>query len=197
MAKIRADRKGALARATSATIGLIFVTLALGHPDLALLMSLGHASFRMIQVLRSPNVITDTQNISSALGRMPWPKLIPDWLYRLCWRLRRVDTDVHGQFLHMLQRVSGRLHKPKFKMLSKYQQWLVTGVGVVLAGAPFTPLSHYMEESLMELLPTHPLIAGTIMLGHLGVSVFLIRFLLLKVLDPRRFHRRPDEKTNK
>jgi hypothetical protein len=34
--RIRADRKGALANATSSTLGLIFVTLALGYADLAL-----------------------------------------------------------------------------------------------------------------------------------------------------------------
>ncbi len=187
ISKIRADRKGALARATSATIGLIFVTLALGHPDLALMMSLGHAAFRMTQVLYAPNMITQTQNMRSALGRMPWPKQVPDWLYRLSWTLRRVDTDFH--LLNILHWISRRLPMPRVR--SKFEQWLVTGVSIVLAGAPFTPVSHYMDHWLMELLQTHPVFAGIFMMGHFATSVVLIRFVLLNVLHKRRFHKKP------
>jgi len=69
----------------------------------------------------------------------------------------------------------------------------VTGVSIVLAGAPFTPVSHYMDKWLMELLPTHPLFAGTIMFGHFVVSVVLIRFLLLNVPHTRWFHKKPNK----
>jgi hypothetical protein len=186
VAKIRADRKGSIGRATSATIGLIFVTLALGYPGLALTLSLGHAAFRMMQVLLAPNIIAQTQNLRSALGRksLPWPKVVPDWLYQLCWTLRRVDTDFH--MLNVLLWISRRLRLPK--PMTRFQQWAVTTVSVVLAGAPFTPVSHYLDELLMELLPTHPLVAGMIMLGHFALSVVLIRFLLVDVLHTRRFH---------
>lgn len=185
VAKVRADRKGAIAHATSATLGLIYVILALGHVDLALLLSLGHAAFRMVQILRTPNIISDTRNLRAALGRMPWPKLMPDWLYRICWRLRRIDSDFH--LLNVLHWMTRKLHgAPKPLALSKHQQWLLTSASVVLAGAPFTPVSHYLEELLMQLLPTQPLLAGLIMFGHFGLSVVLIRFLFLKVLDGRR-----------
>ena len=186
VSKIRADRKGSLARATSATIGLIFVILAMGHPDIALLLSLGHAAFRIIQILRSPNIIAETQNLRSSLGRMPWPKYVPDWLYKLCWRFRRIDTDFH--LLNVLHWMSRRLHAPKPPVLNKFTQWLVTGTCVVLAGAPFTPLSHYMENLLMDLLQTQPALAGLIMVVHFGISVMLIRYLLVSVLHRRRFH---------
>lgn len=187
ISKIRADRKGALARATSATIGLIMVILALGYPDLALLMSLGHAAFRMTQVLYAPNMIAQTQHISSGLGFMPWPKMIPERLYRFIWALRRMDTDFH--LLNILHWMSRRLYTPKPR--SKFEQWLVTGASIVLAGAPFTPVSHYMEHWLMELLETHPIFAGLIMIGHFALSVFLIRFVLLYVLHKRRFNKKP------
>eukprot|EP00659_Diplonema_papillatum_P012106 gene12106-18705_t len=49
--KIRADRKGAVAYATSGTIGLIMVVLAAGYGDVALLLSFGHAAFRIMQIL--------------------------------------------------------------------------------------------------------------------------------------------------
>jgi len=188
VAKIQSDRKGSIARATSATIGIIFVILSLGHQELALILSLGHAAFRMMQVLLAPNTITHTSNIRSGLGRttVQWPKLVPDWLFHLCWSLRRIDTDIH--LLNLLHWISTPLRMQT--QLSKLQQWLVTSVCVILAGAPFTPISHFMEKWLEELLPTHPFSAGMIMLAHFALSVVLIRFLLLNVLHTRRFHKK-------
>ena len=80
---------------------------------------------------------------------------------------------------------------PEGWKLSKAQQWLATCTGVVLAGAPFTPLSHYMEESLMDLITVHPVLAGCLMGGHFLFSVLVVRFLFLNVLDPKRFSQNP------
>lgn len=185
--RIRADRKGAVAHATAATLGMIFVTLAMGHPDLALLMSLGHAAFRMIQILRAPNVITDSQNLRSALGRMPWPVQVPEKLYRLAWVFHRFHSDFH--LLHVLHMLSRHVMLKNPPHLTKLQQWGVTGLIVALAGAPFTALSHFKEELLMDLLHTHPAWAAGIMVGHFTLSVILIRFLFLNILNARRFQR--------
>eukprot|EP01102_Stenamoeba_stenopodia_P000183 TRINITY_DN10145_c0_g1_i1.p1 TRINITY_DN10145_c0_g1~~TRINITY_DN10145_c0_g1_i1.p1 ORF type:complete len:296 (+),score=58.39 TRINITY_DN10145_c0_g1_i1:488-1375(+) len=187
VAKIRADRKGAIANAASATLGLIFVVLAMGYSDLALVLALGHAAFRMIQILRSPNSIADSQKLRSALGRLTWPKVVPDWLYRLSWTLRRFDSDFH--LLHVLHLISRPLQMKEPWKLTKLQQWLVTAVIVVLAGAPFTPLSHWLEEKLIHLLQTDPENAFYLMLFHFAISVILIRFLFLNVLDARRFYK--------
>jgi len=188
VSKVRAERKGAVANATSATIGLIFVVLACGYSELALLLSFGHAAFRMQQILLAPNVLAHSQYLRSALGFMPWPKLIPERLYRLCWALRRFETD-HSHLLHLLHRLSRPLVSRKPWELTKLQQWSITAVCVVLAGAPFTPVSHYLEELIMHLLPSHPYLAGAIMMAHFLSSVVLIRFLLLNVLSARRFRR--------
>ncbi len=195
ISKIRADRKGAIAYATSATIGLMFVTLALGYRDLCLMMAFGHAAFRMTQILRSPNIISETQNLRSALGRFPWPRVVPDWLFRLSWTLRRIDSDFH--LINVLHAFSRHLNVLKPAKLSKYQQWIATAVIAVLAGAPFTPVSHFLEHTLMEMLPTNPGLAAAIMMGHFAFSVVLIRLLFLKVLDARRFHRSSRRSTPK
>ncbi|KAI9028762.1 hypothetical protein DFJ74DRAFT_641843 [Hyaloraphidium curvatum] len=187
VAKIRSDRKGSVARATSATLGLIFVTLAAGYPAVALLMALGHAAFRMIQILRAPNVIADSQFLRAALGKMPWPRVVPDRLYRFVWALRRIDNDVH--LLSVLNWIGGHLHLPSARKLSKLQQWALTAVGVVIAGAPFTPLSHGLEEWLMHTLPEHTFVAVMVMVAHFGLSVVVIRYLLTQVLSARRFRR--------
>jgi uncharacterized protein YbcC (UPF0753/DUF2309 family) len=187
LSKIRSDRKGAIANATSATIGLIFVVLALGYRDLALLLSLGHATFRIIQVLRSPNAITDANRMKDALGYAPWPRIVPPWLYKFTWTLHQFVSDF--QLVHVLQMLTRRVPMERSLHLSKVQQWALTGLMVALAGAPFTPVSHFLEEFLMEVLPHHPMLAGGLMLAHLGFSVVLIRFLLLNVLDKNRFLR--------
>lgn len=197
LSKVRADRKGSIARATSSTLGMIFVILAMGYPKLALTISLGHAAFRMIQILRAPNAISDSQNLQSAIGAMPWPKIVPDWLFRFSWRMRRLDTEFH--FLHFLHSFSARLHisnKKKWN-LSKIQQWALTSVCVVLAGAPFTPFSHYLDELLIEMLPTHPFVSSAIMFGHVVFSVVLMRFVFVHVLYSGRFKIRNNQKDSK
>ena len=62
IANVRNDRKGAIASATSATVGMIYIVLAAGFDDLALWLSLGHGAFRMNQVLRSPSSIADSND---------------------------------------------------------------------------------------------------------------------------------------
>ena len=187
VSRIRADRKGSIANATSAAIGLIYVIMALGYSDLALALSFGHAAFRMNQILRSPNVISDQQKLRKAMGKSPWPRVVPDWLYKSSWALRRVDSDFH--VLHTLHRLSRRLRMPSSWRPSRQVQWLLTASTIGLAGAPFTPLSHYIEEQLGELLLTQPSLAIALMVTHFGMSVVLIRFLFMNVLNVRRFQR--------
>lgn len=185
VAKIRADRKGALAHATAGTLGLIYVTLAMGHTDLALALSLGHASFRMIQVLRAPNVIADHQALRSLLQRSVSMKPVPDPLYYFAWRLRRFDTDFH--LFNMLDWISKPLNFIKAPQLSKMQQWGITAAGAVLAGMPFTGLTEMMDHWLMDLLLEHPIQAVSFMILHFTVSVLIMRFLFVVVLNSKRF----------
>jgi hypothetical protein len=189
VARIRPDRKGSVARATSATLGLLFTLLAAGFRDTALVLALGHAALRMVQILRAPGVIGDSTALRAALGFAPWPRVVPDWLYRAAWACYRVDTDYH--FLGLVRRVMGRLHIAKPWDLSRAQQWAVTAAGVVLAGLPYTPVSHGLEHAILELLPEQPALAGALMAGHFVVSVLVVRTLLVSVLTPRRFRLPP------
>lgn len=187
VARIRPDRKGAIARATSATLGVLFVLLAAGFRDAVLVLALGHAALRMVQILRAPNAIADAVSLRSALGYAPWPRLVPDWLYKISWALYRVDTDFH--LISLLQRISGLLHISKPLTLSRAQQWALTAVGVVVAGAPFTPLAHGLDEAIVHLLHTAPLAAAGLMVSHFAVSVMTIRFIFVSVLTSQRFRR--------
>lgn len=187
IARIRADRKGAIANATSATLGMIFVVLSLGHDELALLLSFGHAAFRIIQILRSPSALADFQYFQSGLGRLPWPKQVPDWMYRLSWRLRRFHIDFN--FVHLIHLASRVMHDSKPWKLSKLQQWFVTGFAIILAGVPFTPLSSFKEHVLERLLLDHPFAATVIKVIDFAVCVVLIRLVFVKVLSSGRFRK--------
>lgn len=118
-AHIRADRKGAIAHATSATLGLVYVTLAAGYAELALLMSLAHAAFRIVQTLRSPNVMADTHRLRAALADEPhlmtWHRVVPRRLYRVAWAASRVFGDIN--FVDGAKRLTR--HMPRSLKLTK------------------------------------------------------------------------------
>jgi hypothetical protein len=90
--------------------------------------------------------------------------------------------------MHYLNLMYSPLKLARDLELSKKQQWLVTAGAVTLAGAPFTPFCHVFEEALVDLLPNHPVAAGSLMLGQFGMSLLLIRFLFTNALNSRRFH---------
>jgi len=163
---------------------LLYVLMALGYSNVALVAALGHAAFRMVQVLRAANAIQDSHHLRTVLPQATLPRVVPDWLFRLAWRVRRIDSDFH--VMHSLHHLTSMFRFQRWK-LNKWQQWIVSAVVVAIAGAPFTPLSHALEELLMELLPNHPVLALAIMAGHFAVAVMLVRLLLVKVLHPRRF----------
>ena len=193
--KIRADRKGALANATSATLGAIYMVLALGYPNVALLLSFGHTAFRVVQILRAPNLISDFQRFRSDLKGIPTPKMVPDWLFRLCWSLRRFTKDFNP--VYSLNEVARHFLSSKPWKLNKLQQWAITGAAIVACGSPFTPYSHFLEHKIMELLPERPLFAASIMLAHFVVSVSLVKIVFTKVLTQKRFQRKlAPQKTN-
>ena len=196
VAQIRADRKGSLASATSSTLGLLYVMVAAGYTDMALLLSGGHAAFRMTQVMRSANILLDNHQAKSALGQEAGPKPVSDSLFRLSWMCSRMNSDLQlPQPSDALARLSGppsqQQHQPgsSNNSSSKLTQWAKTGALVGLAGAPFTPLAFYKEEALIELLQSHP-VPATAMVGVSAVvSTLLVRHAMYSVLDPSRFRK--------
>ena len=181
VAQTCADRKGAIAYATSATLGQIFMVLAMGYTDAALGLSLAHGAYRINQVLMSPNIIMETHARRAALDG-DWSAITPPaWLYNTAWRIRRIDKDL----LDLLRLPMLSPSKPL--NLTKSQQYAATAGIVTAAGFPFTPLSETFEHTFMELLPTHPHLAGAMGVAHCAVSVLSMRFLFSRVLDVERF----------
>jgi NADH:ubiquinone oxidoreductase subunit 5 (subunit L)/multisubunit Na+/H+ antiporter MnhA subunit len=175
--KVRADRKGSIANVSAATVGLLYVILAAGFPDVALVLCFGHAAFRMVQVLRAHNLILDTHNVKSCIGHNSvGPTQVPAWLFRLSWKLMRINSDL--RLPHFLHRFIGG--KPLG--LGKFQMSLVSCALVALTVVPY--LRHSHVESLVH---SQPCVAALILVLTVMISTDLMHFVFVDVLDPRRF----------
>jgi len=185
VARIRADRKGALASATSATVGVLLVIVAAGYPSVALLLALGHAALRLVQVLRSPALIADRHTVARLTNQPVVPRNISAPLYKLAWRLRRLESDIH--LLDTLQLLSRRFPTTLTTPLSPVQQYGMAFAALAVAGLPFTPVAVGIEQGIEHLMLHSPVLAGCAILVHFGVSVLLFRWVLIHILTRERF----------
>ncbi len=95
IARVQPDAKGALAHATLAQVGIIFAEIAAGWTTIALVHLLCHASLRVWQYLRAPNILHDAHRIGEhAHSGGSWLRVwVPSIDRRLCamalsrWRL--------------------------------------------------------------------------------------------------------------
>jgi hypothetical protein len=85
--QIRADRKGAIAFAASGTVGWLYIILALGSPDAALILAFAHAVLRTLQILRSHNALYE-------VSRRGWCAI--DWDAYSCTCALRVSWAAGG-----------------------------------------------------------------------------------------------------
>lgn len=98
------DAKSSLAFAGMAQIGIIFVEIGLGMPQLALIHITGHAIMRTLQFLRAPSMLYDHHHLRAASGGSLAPtgthyeKMLPEtlrnWLYRAAIERGFYDTIV-------------------------------------------------------------------------------------------------------
>lgn len=117
--RVQSDIKSALAYASMTQLGIIFVEIGLGFPLLALIHTVGHASLRSVQILRSPSLLHDHHHLEQAMGRqLPrtgghLERLVPaslqPWLYRHALERGYFDAIlvdwVVGGFTRTLRRV--------------------------------------------------------------------------------------------
>ena len=98
VANVRADRKGALAHATSGTVGLLYVILALGYTDAALVLAMAHAVLRTFQILRAHNSMLEAHQMKGDLGagkqKMVQGMRVSSAFYSLAWRCNRFSADM-------------------------------------------------------------------------------------------------------
>ena len=182
IANVRNDRKGAIASATSATLGTIYVVLACGFDDLALLLALGHGAFRMNQVLRSPSSIQDSNDWAAVLGKeKSQPTKVFDILWRLGWSMNRVNSDFF-RLPDIYTQVD--LKRPLAFYNSKVTQSIISTSFLVAIAAFHLPA---VDDYVAELMKTEPLLAAVVLAVNIFGSTALIRFLFGNVLDFGRF----------
>jgi NADH:ubiquinone oxidoreductase subunit 5 (subunit L)/multisubunit Na+/H+ antiporter MnhA subunit len=100
--RVQTDAKAALAYATLAQLGLIYVEVACGLYTLALVHVVGNTLLRALQILRAPSVIADHERIENALGHglprsgVHLEHLVPAglhrWLYRFALERGYLDS---------------------------------------------------------------------------------------------------------
>lgn len=66
--RVASDAKTSIAYAAMAQVGVIFIEIGLGYPQLALLHLLGHAVVRTLQLLRAPSTLHDFHRLHAAGG---------------------------------------------------------------------------------------------------------------------------------
>ena len=182
IANVRADRKGSIASTTSATVGMILIVLAAGFDEAALLLALGHASFRMNQILRSPSSIQDSNSWAVALGKENTsPIRVLNVLWKAGWALNRVNHDFFRlpDAFYVVD-----LKRPLNFYNAKGTQLTVTALFIGFIAAFHLP---QVDEKIAELLQTEPLLAILILTVNVIGSTALIRFLFGNVLDFGRF----------
>ncbi len=91
--RVQTDIKSSLAYASMGQVSIIFIEIGLGFRMLALIHIVGHASFRTLQILRSPSILHEHHHLEQAMGGpLPRtgghiariiPKSLQPWLYRL------------------------------------------------------------------------------------------------------------------
>lgn len=72
--RVQADAKSALAASTQAQLGLMFVEVGLGLPELAMVHMVGHACLRTWQMLTAPGTLQELGSMRDALGG-PLPRV--------------------------------------------------------------------------------------------------------------------------
>ena len=182
VANIRSDRKGSIASATSATLGLIFVVLAAGYDDLALALSLGHASVRINQVLRSPSSIQDHHKWEAALG---YEQIAADKVYDFVWKFGWRINRIHNDYFRLPDAfASVDLKTPLQFYNSGATQFVVTWLILGAVSIFHLPV---VEEKVIDLMQSEPAAAAALIALNVVGSTALVRFLFGNVLDFGRF----------
>jgi len=69
--RVQSDVKSSVAYASLTQVGIIVVEIAIGWYRIAFLHLAGHACFRLLQFLSTPNVLHDLHGIENAMGNRP------------------------------------------------------------------------------------------------------------------------------
>jgi NADH:ubiquinone oxidoreductase subunit 5 (subunit L)/multisubunit Na+/H+ antiporter MnhA subunit len=117
IARVQSSVKSQIAYASAGQIGLIFVELAAGYEDLALIHFAGNAFLRTYQLLVSPSVVTylireQFYNFSPRAGSIEkyYPEKIRNTLYILCLKEWNLDSMMYRYLWNPLKWLGNKLN---------------------------------------------------------------------------------------
>lgn len=110
-ARVQTDIKSALAYSSLTQVGIIVTEIALGWTTLAFLHIVGHACFRLLQLLAAPNVLHDVHELERAVGgRSKSPNVTRSGAYLLALEAGFLDGLLERLVLAPFRRLLGALN---------------------------------------------------------------------------------------
>lgn len=113
--RVQSDIKNTLAYASMTQVGLIIAEIGFGLYLLALAHCIGHAIYRTLQILQSPNIIQNHEKLEREVGQaLPYtgsfyqrvvPAALQSWLYRYSLERGYIDSIFTGIILAPLLRL--------------------------------------------------------------------------------------------
>lgn len=110
--RVQSDVKSMLAYASMTQVGLIVAEIGFGFTYLALAHCIGHAIFRTVAILQSPNAIQNFEHLERGIGKgLPetgkyFERIVPErariWLYRFALERGFLDAVLEGAVISPL-----------------------------------------------------------------------------------------------
>ena len=161
--RVQSSVKSQIAYSSIAQIGIIFIEIALGFDNLALIHISGNAFLRTYQLLVSPSVVSykireqfynfvpHTKSIEES-----WPKKLEYSLYILCLKEWNLDSLMYKYLWNPSKKIGGRLN------FLTFQNIYFISIPILIIGIAFDLNQEFINPGILEYLP--------VFFGFIGLS---------------------------
>ena len=152
--RVQSSVKSQIAYSSIAQIGIIFIEIALGFDNLALIHISGNAFLRTYQLLVSPSVVSykireqfynfvpHTKSIEES-----WPKKLEYSLYILCLKEWNLDSLMYKYLWNPSKKIGGRLN------FLTFQNIYFISIPLLIIGIAFDLNQEFISPGILEYLP--------------------------------------------
>ena len=152
--RVQSSVKSQIAYSSIAQIGIIFIEIALGFDNLALIHISGNAFLRTYQLLVSPSVVSykireqfynfvpHTKSIEQS-----WPKKLEYSLYILCLKEWHLDSLMYKYLWNPSKKIGGRLN------FLTFQNIYFISIPLLIIGIAFDLNQEFISPAILEYLP--------------------------------------------
>ena len=161
--RVQSSVKSQIAYSSIAQIGIIFIEIALGFDNLALIHISGNAFLRTYQLLVSPSVVSykireqfynfvpHPKSIEES-----WPKKLEYSLYILCLKEWNLDSLMYKYLWNPSKKIGGRLN------FLTFQNIYFISIPILIIGIAFDLNQEFINPGILEYLP--------VFFGFIGLS---------------------------